>query len=493
MPRGGIVDDARQAQVVPRVVHRAQVGQHILHLRPVKEADAPDDAVGDGVALEGLLQLVGLGVHPVENGVVLPVPPRRYIAQDLGGHILGLVLLVHGGVAADLVPRPVLGPELLALAALVVADDRVGGLQDVLGGAVVLLQADDPGPLVLVLKGEDILDGGPPEAVDGLVVVAHHADILPPPGQGGGQEILEMVGILVLINEYIAEFPLIKFPNVIEFQQQPDGVEDDVVEIQSVGLPQAPFVLHIDLGDFLQAQVAGALALLLVVLGQLHGVLGPGDVPQNGPGREGLVIQVEVLQNILDHPLGVGGVVDGEGALIPQAVDVPAQDAHAGRVEGGGPHVVGGGAQHLFQAGLQLSGGLIGKGDGNDSPGGRRVHGAQLLHPRPVLRVLGEALRAGLQKGQVLLRRPARGLAAVRAPAIADEVGDAVDQHGGLAAARPGQQQQGPLGGQHRLALLRVEALELQGDGRPPGLAETQFLFTVQHGVDSSFSLLLGG
>ena len=55
---GRIVDDAAQAQVVLMVGDDAQIGQHVLDLRAVKEAGAADDPVGDAVALEGHLKLV---------------------------------------------------------------------------------------------------------------------------------------------------------------------------------------------------------------------------------------------------------------------------------------------------------------------------------------------------------------------------------------------------------------------------------------------------
>ena len=119
--------------------------------------------------------------------MVLPPPALAEVLQNFVGHILGLVALVHGGVQVEGLPRPGPGPQLLALPALVVADNGVGRVQDMAGGAVVFLQTDHPGPLVLLLEGQNVLDGGPPEAVDGLVVVAHHAEVLIPPRQGGGQ------------------------------------------------------------------------------------------------------------------------------------------------------------------------------------------------------------------------------------------------------------------------------------------------------------------
>ena len=289
-----------------------------------------------------------------------------------------------------------------------------------LGGAVVLLQADGAAGGILLLKGEDVLDGGPPEAVDGLVVVAHHAEVLIAPSQGRGQQVLEVVGVLVLVDEHIPELPLVEVPHLLKLLEE--------------------------LGDLGQAVVPGLLALGQIFLRQLHGVLGPGDVPQHGPGRELLVVQVQVLQAVLDDPDGVVGVVDGEGGGEAQPVDVPAQDAHAGGVEGGGPHVL-----RLGQAVLQLPGGLVGEGDGQNGPGGGGLQAAQPLLARLVLRGGGD-LPGGvvLQKGQVVGSHPLRHLLAVRSPAVLHQIGDSVDEHGGLAAPRPGQKEEGALGGQHR-------------------------------------------
>ena len=113
---------------------------------------------------------------------------------------------------------------------------RVGGVQDGLGGAVVLLQPDDPGAPVLLLKAEDVFNGGAPEAVDALVVVTHHADIFITPGQQGGQQVLHVVGILVLVHQDVAEFPLVVCTDVLIFLQELDCLENDVVKVQGVVL-----------------------------------------------------------------------------------------------------------------------------------------------------------------------------------------------------------------------------------------------------------------
>jgi hypothetical protein len=55
-------------------------------------------------------------------------------------------------------------------------------------------------------------------------------------------------------------------------------------------------------------------------------------------GTESLVVDVEVLGQLGDQPLGVLGVVDREGALVAEPRQLPAQDPHTALVEGGDPH-----------------------------------------------------------------------------------------------------------------------------------------------------------
>ena len=75
-------------------------------------------------------------------------------------------------------PAAGFGPELLALARLVVLHHRAGGRQNVLGGAVVLLQPDGLGVRKVALEIQDVADVRAAPAIDRLVLVAHHADVV---------------------------------------------------------------------------------------------------------------------------------------------------------------------------------------------------------------------------------------------------------------------------------------------------------------------------
>ena len=58
----------------------------------------------------------------------------------------GLILFRSRRIMVNFVTIAVLGPQGLALAAVVVLDDAIGRIQNVGGGTVVLLQADGFGP-----------------------------------------------------------------------------------------------------------------------------------------------------------------------------------------------------------------------------------------------------------------------------------------------------------------------------------------------------------
>ena len=355
-----------------------------------------------------------------------------------------------------------------------------------LGGTVVLLQADDPGVLVLLFKVQDILNVGPPETVDGLVIVTHHAEVPVSPGQQAGEEILQVVGVLILVHQHIPELFLVVVQHLRFLLQQRDGVVDDVIKVQGIGGAELLLIGGVDLGDPGIFPIVCGFRLLAEYLRPLVAVLGGADGGEDAADGEGLFVQILLLQNILDDPLGVIGIVNGEVLVKANAVNVPPQDADAGGVEGGGPDVIGGGAQPGRQPLLQFSRRLIGEGDGDDLPGPGHIHGAEPVDPADLIGV--GPVREVFQKIQVLLRSPVGDLVAVAATAVGQKVVDPLDQHGGLAAARPRQQQEGSLGGHGPLTLHGVQPGQIPGDHRFPGGHIP--LFKVSHTVLRSLCFL---
>ena len=382
--------------------------------------------------------------------------PLFQMLADHGGDVGCLVLLAFSQVMVHPVARAVLGPKGLALAALVVFNDAVGGIQDVGGGAVVLLQPNDLRAGEMLLEVQDVLDGGAAEPVDALVVVAHHADVLVAAGQQTHQMELGHAGVLILVHQYITILLLIILQHIGIFPQQKHGVIDQIVEIHGTGLFQPGGVIPVDLG-----QQTG-----LGVLRGFHGlvradelVLHAADLTHGGFDGQELIVHQQLLVDLFHGPLLVAGVIDGEALGEAQPVGVPPQHPHTGGVEGGGVHVRAHLlAQHSGQTGLQLPCRLVGEGDGQHVPGTGVLVPQQTLQP-------GSKGRAGFHRGLqscqlCFAHRPGQPVGAMGL-AEADDVGDTVDQHGGLAAARARQNQERALDGKHGLFLYRVQPAKL--------------------------------
>src|SRR5262249_48338962 len=124
----------------------AQVGEDVLDLFALVELLAADDDIGSACADELFFEGTGLGVGAVHHGAVAESAlAAGGEAADLVDDVGSLLLLIVGLMDGDLLPTGLIGPELLVLAQLVLADDAVRRIEDDLGGAVVLLQEDNLG------------------------------------------------------------------------------------------------------------------------------------------------------------------------------------------------------------------------------------------------------------------------------------------------------------------------------------------------------------
>ncbi len=188
-----------------------------------------------------------------------------------------------------------------------------------------------------------------------------------------------------------------------------DGGHDDVVEVERVGLAQAALVERVRLGELALHRVRG-LGRVGLLVDQL--VLEVGDLGGEGLRRELLRVQVQIAADQAHQPLGVRRVVDREAGGEAEPLALPAQDPHAGAVEGRDPHRPGPRADQLLDALAHLAGRLVGEGDRQDLAG---------LH------------LAGAQ-----------------------QVGDPVGQHPGLARTGAGHDEQRGARVQHGLALRVV-------------------------------------
>ena len=140
----GFVDDASRRRLVARIDDQSRVGEGALDLLAVIEAHARDHAVRDARAQHLLFEDPALRVGPVEDRHLIP-RQRGLVGQStqFGRDPATLVVLVARSIETDLLALHVVGEEVLRVTTGVLRDDRVGGVEDRLGRAEVLLEQDD--------------------------------------------------------------------------------------------------------------------------------------------------------------------------------------------------------------------------------------------------------------------------------------------------------------------------------------------------------------
>ena len=380
-------------------------------------------------------------------------------------HRLGLGDLVVAAGEGDRLPFTAGGPQHLVDPLAVVCDQGVGRLQDRGGGAVVLLQLHHrAGGLIgstiaeVVLEAHQDREVGGAEAVDALVGVAHHEHrATVPVVEGFGvaavgdqqldQVVLGAVGVLVFVHQHVTETPVPVVAHLLMLAQQLHRQQQQVVEVEGVVGGQGTAVEPVGLRLLAAAH---SLRLRFQLIRQPALVLGVADRPAHLLGLEALGIETQLLGHDLFHQaLGIPLVVDRELARPAQAlrvlelVDVEAQQPGEQGVEGADPEVL----DHLaVDARAQLA--LLHRRQG--APGLAELALGQLLGQQqlqPLLHLAGGLVGEGHRQQ----------LGRIHA-VVAHQVGDAVGERPGLAAAGPGHHQQGPGVMVHRPALGVVEA-----------------------------------
>ena len=415
------VDDALDAHLVCRVHDHLEVGHDVADLGTVEESRAAHNLVGHACAQEHIFEDTRLGVGAVEHSDIVVTRALGVQLFDLAGNPAALVALIACLEGLDLLAVALGRKQALLLALRVVTHHGVGGAQDMARGAVVLLQLNGLAVFKVLLKVQDVGDVGAAPAINGLVIVAYDHEVLVLGGQQVGDLVLDVVGVLILVDANVAETLLVLIEHLGAGAQQFERAHEQVVEVHRIGGAQAALQFQVDLRGLF---VVGAIGTLEHVLGADHGVFGRTDLAADHIDGELLLLDTERLHNIAHHALGIVVIVDGELTGVAQQVSVLAQHAHAHSMEGAHPHAAGTAGDECRQTLAHLGRGLVGKRDGKDLPG---------LNTQ-----------------------------------VAEHMCDAEGQDAGLARAGAGKDQQRTLGGQDRLALGGIKAVDV--DERLGGL-----------------------
>ncbi|EMH76398.1 hypothetical protein EHI8A_126200 [Entamoeba histolytica HM-1:IMSS-B] len=343
------------------MLDQPQVGHGVLDLGALEESQTAIDAIGDLLAQQRLFQHPGLGVGAVEDGHLAAPGALLELAFDGLDDVARLVVLVEAGIEGDGLAFTGIGPQLLAEAAEVVGDQAVGGLEDGVGGAVVLLQADDLGREVLV-ELLDVLDLGAAPAIDGLVVVAHHHEAGAILGEVLEPGVLDGVGVLEFVHQQVLEAPLVVFQQAGIVAPQIQGAQQQLGEVDHPGAGAGRLVGFVDAAHGAEEEIAGGLDVLRSQAFVLLAV----DEPLRLACRPALLVEAQFADHPLDDALLVVAVEDLEILRQPRFLPVRAQQAVGQAVEGADPHALRTHAEQLLDAVAHLGGGLVGEGHRED-------------------------------------------------------------------------------------------------------------------------------
>ena len=236
---------------------------------------------------------------------------------------------------------------------------------------VVALQAEGFRLREILLEIQDVLDLGAAEGIDGLGIVAHHAEVPVDIGQFPQDQVLGHVRVLVLVHQDGIE----SFPDgdqrVLIPPKENVHVQEDVVEVHHAGLAAqlAIGLVHpVDLGFLVRPVVLPVTAGTIGIRGRRDQVvLGLGDAAEHLLGLVCLIVEAQLLNAGLDGAHRVAGVVDGEGRGKADGVGEFTQEPDEDRMERAHPDAAGLPLpHHPGDPFLHLGGGLLRKGKGED-------------------------------------------------------------------------------------------------------------------------------
>ena len=382
----------------------------------LEKAQATVDPVGNAGVEQRRLDDAALGVAAIEHRHFLaPDSIARQLAHFLD-HPLRLGKITGRLADPNGLARPLVGAQVLAQPLGVVADQRVGAVEDVAVTAVVLLELDLMANAELADEVRHIANPRTAKGVDALVVVAdrQHAarrmEVGVGTDRGGGPAagehldpgVLQLVGVLKFVDQDVAKAPLVMLADRRVVTQHLVAAQHQLCEVNHA-LALALFLIELVNLDLL----AGIVVAQRDHLRPHPLLLAAGDEPLGLLGRKALVVDSKLLHQPLDRRQLVLRVEDLEALRQIGHAIVRAQEPVAQPVEGADPHAARIHRQHRCQARHHLLGSLVGESHCHHAAG-RNL--ARLQQPGDARRQHAGLARARAREDErVLARQRDRG------------------------------------------------------------------------------------
>ncbi len=309
-----------------------------LDLFAIVEPDPADDLVGEIADAKRFFQHATLGGRAVHDRKILATQTAQlHQPPDFADDEISLVLLVGQFADGDLLAVVVVGAQPPVDTVAIQFDDVIGHRYDACSRAVIDFQIDALRFFERLLEIEDVADERLAPAIDRLVLIPDDEKVLVLSGQRFHQHVLHPVGVLIFIYQNVLEAILIPLQHARLGIEEVKWQDQQVVEIDRVGLAQESLIFLIGARHQLFAEIRRGIPRF----GRTHqaGFIGT-DAAAHPSWRKLFGILTDIGDRLFDDRLLVGIVVDREIAQDAQMIGhisgVLAQHPHPERMEG--PH-----------------------------------------------------------------------------------------------------------------------------------------------------------
>ena len=335
--------DAKARDAVARVLGKAQRREHVLHVRGFEELQPAELHERDVAPGQLEFERVGMMRGAEQHRLRFQRQARLAVLQHAVDHVARLIRLVAHRDQQRALPRlrardhRFLVKRSAASAITAFEAARIG-----CGRAVVLLQRDDARRRREVAgKVEDVAHGRGAERIDRLRVVADHRQAAPVGLERQQDRRLQPVGVLILVDQHVVEAradlggerrarPACAPSRAAGRRSRArSGAASPRRRRRTASSARPPSCAHHGNASA-QHLVQRRLAC------SPRANRSPGTCPWSGSGFS-RARQTELVAHQVHQVGGVLAVVDGEGAVEPDALGVFAQQPRADGVERAGP------------------------------------------------------------------------------------------------------------------------------------------------------------
>ena len=218
---------------------------------------------------------------------------------------------------------------------LVLFNQAVRSMHDKLRRPVVLLQFKQPGTLILFLEIQNIVNISPSETIDALGIVTHHTDSSMFMCQQQDNLLLGIVGVLILIDQYILETLDIFLPDILMVTQQDKGLDKQIVEVHRISLMATFHIALIDLRHHwaLVLSIVSSPRTGGILLWQQQVVLGHRDAISHTIGLIRLVVKLHLFDDAFHQRPGISLIVNSKIRIKADSFRFSPQNAGKNRMK----------------------------------------------------------------------------------------------------------------------------------------------------------------